>query len=140
MLRMEETIDRVLIHPGEVVPVAEVPEEFRPFVGVYIANFASFENERFEWAVKGGKLALDIPSQMVFELLGRGRGRQSPVRRPSRSRCRSTWARTGRPTRCRSTRAGCRSMCRGEVVGGVEQSKAGEAPCGGARLGVRAVP
>jgi CubicO group peptidase (beta-lactamase class C family) len=70
VLRMEETIDRVLIHPGEVAPVAEVPEEFRPFVGVYIANFASFENERFEVLVKGGKLALDIPSQMVFELLG----------------------------------------------------------------------
>lgn len=68
-LRIEEVIDGLLIHPGEEVATAEVPEHLRPFAGVYIANFANFDNERFEVLVKDGKLALDIPSQMVFELL-----------------------------------------------------------------------
>jgi hypothetical protein len=68
VLRIEEAIDRLLIHPGEET-AAEIPEQLKPLVGVYIANFANYENERFEVLVKDGKLALDIPSQMVFELL-----------------------------------------------------------------------
>ena len=71
VLRLEETIDRLVLHPGEATEKAAVPEQFKPYVGTYIANFASFENERFEVISKNGKLALDIPSQMVFELLER---------------------------------------------------------------------
>ncbi|HZW11121.1 MAG TPA: serine hydrolase domain-containing protein [Phycisphaerales bacterium] len=67
-LRIEEAIDRLLIHPGEAA-VAEIPEHLKPLIGVYLANFANYDNERFEVLIKGGKLALDIPSQMVFELL-----------------------------------------------------------------------
>jgi len=69
VLRFEEAVDRLLIHPGESPAAAETPDRFRPYLGVYIANFASFENERFEVLVRNGKLSLDIPSQMVFELL-----------------------------------------------------------------------
>lgn len=72
VLRMEEPIDRLLIHAGEDGPVVETPERYQPFVGVYIANFGPFENERFEVLAKQGKLALDIPSQMVFELRDAG--------------------------------------------------------------------
>lgn len=69
VLRFEPAIDRLLIHPGESLGEAATPERLKPYLGVYMANFASFENERFEVVVKDGKLALDIPSQMVFELL-----------------------------------------------------------------------
>jgi CubicO group peptidase (beta-lactamase class C family) len=69
VLRLEKEIDRLLIHPGEALPEVEVPDAFKPFVGVYIANFATFQDERFTVLVKDGKLALDIPSQLTFELL-----------------------------------------------------------------------
>lgn len=67
VLRLEEHIDRLLLHPGE--GGEEVPGELAPHIGVYIANFGSFENERFEVRVRDGRLVLDIPSQMVFDLL-----------------------------------------------------------------------
>jgi len=66
-LRLEDHIDRLLLHPGEGGD--EVPEELAPYLGVYIANFGSFENEHFEVRVRNGRLTLDIPSQMVFDLL-----------------------------------------------------------------------
>lgn len=69
VLRIEEHIDSLILHPDRVKTVAEVPDEFKPFVGTYIANFGPFRNEEFTVQMKNGKLALDIPSQMVFELL-----------------------------------------------------------------------
>jgi CubicO group peptidase (beta-lactamase class C family) len=69
LLRVEEAIERLLLHPEAAVAAAEIPEMFKPMVGTYIANFAAFRNEEFEVLVKNGKLALDIPSQMVFELI-----------------------------------------------------------------------
>ena len=35
---------------------------------MYIANFAHFVNEPFTVTIKNGRLAVDIPSQLVFEL------------------------------------------------------------------------
>jgi CubicO group peptidase (beta-lactamase class C family) len=69
VLRLESAIDRLLVHPGEAAEVVEIPEEFKPYIGIYIANFAAFENEEFTVLYKKGTLALDIPSQMVYELL-----------------------------------------------------------------------
>ncbi|MCA9298436.1 MAG: beta-lactamase family protein, partial [Phycisphaerales bacterium] len=45
VLRFEEQIDRLLLHPDRAE--APVPDEFRPYLGTYIANFASFRNESF---------------------------------------------------------------------------------------------
>ena len=66
-LRLEEAIERLLLHPEAAT--AETPERFVPMVGTYIANFATYRDEAFEVLVRNGKLALDIPSQMVFELI-----------------------------------------------------------------------
>ncbi len=69
VLKLEESIDRLIMHPGEDTAAAEVPESLRPYVGMFVANFASFDNEEFEVRVRDGKLVLDIPSQIPFELL-----------------------------------------------------------------------
>lgn len=68
-LRIEEAIERLLLHPGAAVGAAETPERFKPMIGTYIANFATYRNEEFRVLVKNGKLVLDIPSQMTFELI-----------------------------------------------------------------------
>lgn len=69
VLRLEDPIERLILHPEQAAANATVPEEVRPLLGTYIANFAAFENEPFEVLYRNGKLALDIPSQMVFELM-----------------------------------------------------------------------
>jgi CubicO group peptidase (beta-lactamase class C family) len=69
--RLQAAIDRLLIHPGEeIVQTAgtEVPERFKPYLGVYVANFANFRDEEITVKVHNGRLALDVPSQIVFEL------------------------------------------------------------------------
>ena len=40
----------------------------KPLVGTYYANFGPFKNTPFQVVFRCGKLALDIPSQLVFEL------------------------------------------------------------------------
>ena len=47
---------------------AEVPEQYRPYVGKYIANFGPFQNAAFMVKVQNDHLAVDVPGQMVFEL------------------------------------------------------------------------
>jgi CubicO group peptidase (beta-lactamase class C family) len=68
-LRIEEAIERLLLHPEGAAAAAATPEKFSPMIGTYIANFATYRNEEFRVLVKNGKLALDIPSQMAFELI-----------------------------------------------------------------------
>ena len=70
-LRLEADVNRLIINPGETES-EEIPERYREFLGTYMANFAAFENEAFEVLVKNGKLHLDIPSQLVFELVDAG--------------------------------------------------------------------
>ncbi len=43
-------------------------EDFGLYLGKYIANFAAFSNEVFTVLERNGHLALDIPSQMVYDL------------------------------------------------------------------------
>ncbi len=70
VLRLEDHIDDLLIHPGEARAAAsETPAALAEYVGTYIADFGPFDNERFEVVAKEGGLALDVPSQMVFDLL-----------------------------------------------------------------------
>jgi hypothetical protein len=38
------------------------------YVGKYIANFGTFEDEEFTVLVQNGRLAVDVPGQMVYEL------------------------------------------------------------------------
>lgn len=69
VLRIEEVIDRVLIAPEAYGGTDEVPAELEPFLGTYLADYASHMKEDFEVLVKRGKLVLDVPSQMAFELV-----------------------------------------------------------------------
>jgi len=44
-------------------------EDFKPFVGEYLANFASFKDDVFEVLItEQGTLAVDVPGQMIYEL------------------------------------------------------------------------
>ncbi len=71
-LRLEDAIDRLLLHPERAAFPEAIPERFKPMIGAYVANFATFRNEEFRVLMKNDRLALDIPSQMVFELLEPG--------------------------------------------------------------------
>ncbi|MHC5537949.1 serine hydrolase domain-containing protein [Singulisphaera rosea] len=64
-VRLETTIqDALLKREG----TGEVPDELKPLIGTYTANFGPFKNTPFQVLFRCGKLALDIPSQLVFEL------------------------------------------------------------------------
>jgi hypothetical protein len=41
----------------------------KPLLGTYYANFGPFKNAPFQVVFRRGKLALDIPSELVYELL-----------------------------------------------------------------------
>jgi len=43
-------------------------EDFSPYVGTYIGTFAHFKDGKFEVKVSNGKLAVDVPGQMLYEL------------------------------------------------------------------------
>lgn len=66
-LRIEEAIDRLVFNPG-MDNSESAPEELQPYLGTYLANFGDFENEEFVVRFRNGKLVLDIPSQLAFEL------------------------------------------------------------------------
>ncbi len=40
----------------------------KPLLGTYYANFGPFKNAPFQVVFRCGKLALDIPSELVYEL------------------------------------------------------------------------
>lgn len=64
-IRLETTIQEALLQPGDA---AEVPDEMKPLIGTYFANFGSFKNTPFQVVFRCGKLALDIPGDLVHEL------------------------------------------------------------------------
>ncbi len=43
-------------------------EDFTPYLGKYVANFGPFKDARFTVQIADGKLAIDVPGQMVYEL------------------------------------------------------------------------
>ncbi|HEX9793156.1 MAG TPA: serine hydrolase domain-containing protein [Planctomycetota bacterium] len=43
-------------------------QDLEPYVGTYIANFASFSDAPFEVLIKDGRLAVDVPGQTTYEL------------------------------------------------------------------------
>jgi CubicO group peptidase (beta-lactamase class C family) len=68
VLRLEEEIDRLLVHPERAASAAEMPAEYKPYLGTYVANFGPFRDVEFTVLFKSGHLAVDIPGQLVFEL------------------------------------------------------------------------
>src|SRR4029079_36698 len=64
-IRLETTIQDALVRREGT---GEVPEVMKPLIGTYYANFGPFKSARFQVVFRCGKLAPDIPSQLVFEL------------------------------------------------------------------------
>ena len=69
VLRLEEDIDRLLITPEAWDVEAEVPGELQPFLGTYVADWGNHMKEEFVVDHRSGRFTLDVPSQMVFELV-----------------------------------------------------------------------
>jgi CubicO group peptidase (beta-lactamase class C family) len=53
---------------GELPPVASGVVDLKPYVGRYIANFASFSNEVFTISERKGRLVFDMPSKLESPL------------------------------------------------------------------------
>jgi CubicO group peptidase (beta-lactamase class C family) len=53
---------------GELPPAAKDPVDLKPYLGHYIANFATFSNEVFTISERNGRLVLDIPSRLESAL------------------------------------------------------------------------
>ncbi len=53
---------------GELPPAANGIGDLKPYLGRYIANFATFSNEVFTISERNGRLVLDIPSQLESAL------------------------------------------------------------------------
>lgn len=65
MMRLETTIQDALLMGVET---GETPDEMKPLIGTYSASFGTFKNTPFRVAFRCGKLALDIPGDLVYEL------------------------------------------------------------------------
>jgi hypothetical protein len=65
MIRLETTIQDALLQPEGA---GEVPDEMKPLIGTYYANFGPFTDTPFQVVFRCGKLALDVPSELVNEL------------------------------------------------------------------------
>ena len=53
---------------GELPPTARDVGDLKPYLGRYIANFASFSNEVFTISERNGRLVLDMPSKLESAL------------------------------------------------------------------------
>lgn len=68
VLRLEEEIDRLLIQPAAYAGDPPVPAELAPLLGRYVADWGGHMNEEFEVRWRDGQLALDVPSELIYEL------------------------------------------------------------------------
>ena len=67
-IKLESMIDELLIHPELAEMNVAAREQYADYLGSYTANFGSFRNTEFTVTVQNGRLAVDIPNQLVFEL------------------------------------------------------------------------
>lgn len=65
-IRLETTIQDALVHREGS---GEVPDRMKPLIGTYYANFGPFKNAPFQVVFRCGKLAMDIPGELVYELM-----------------------------------------------------------------------
>ncbi len=64
-IRLETTIQDALLQQNGT---EEAPDELKPLINTYYANFAGFKNTPFQVKFLCGKLALDIPGDLIYEL------------------------------------------------------------------------
>ncbi|MBL8842272.1 MAG: beta-lactamase family protein [Planctomycetes bacterium] len=67
-LRLEESIDRLLIAPEAYANAPAAPAELAPLLGSYVADWGSHMDEEFTVRWRNGQLALDVPTELVYEL------------------------------------------------------------------------
>jgi len=67
-IKLESKIDELLIHPELEELNDRVREQYAKYLGSYTANYGPFRNAEFVVTVQNGRLALDVPNQLVFEL------------------------------------------------------------------------
>jgi hypothetical protein len=68
-IKLETKIDELLIHP-EITELNDIArEKYDKYLGTYLANFGPFRNSEFTVTIQNGGLAVDIPNQLVFELV-----------------------------------------------------------------------
>jgi hypothetical protein len=67
-IKLESKIDELLIHPELKELNDQAREQYAKYLGSYTANYGPFRNTEFVVTVQNGRLALDIPNQLVFEL------------------------------------------------------------------------
>jgi CubicO group peptidase (beta-lactamase class C family) len=67
-IALEDEIDRLLIHPDR--QEVEVPEELKPYLGTYTALSGPLMYKEFEILVQNGRLAVNLPDQIVVGLEG----------------------------------------------------------------------
>lgn len=57
-----------LLGEWEVDGISSEPEQYEKYTGEYVANFGSFENVEFTVLMQNNRLAVDVPTQAVYEL------------------------------------------------------------------------
>jgi CubicO group peptidase (beta-lactamase class C family) len=67
-MKLESKIDELLIHPELEELNNQAREQYASYLGSYTANYGPFVNAEFVVTVQNGRLAVDIPNQIVYEL------------------------------------------------------------------------
>ncbi len=65
-IRIETMIQDALLYRDGT---GEVPDEMKPLIGTYYANFGPFKDAPFRALFRCGKLAMDIPGDLTYELM-----------------------------------------------------------------------
>jgi CubicO group peptidase (beta-lactamase class C family) len=66
VIRFESIISRELLKTA--ADNTPIPIDWKPYLGTYFATFAHYKNTPFRVLYQNGRLALDIPDQLIFEL------------------------------------------------------------------------
>jgi plasmid maintenance system killer protein len=67
-IKLESKIDELLIHPELEELNNQVREQYASYLGSYTANYGPFRNAEVVVTVQNGRLAVDMPNQLVYEL------------------------------------------------------------------------
>jgi CubicO group peptidase (beta-lactamase class C family) len=66
---LEGDLYRLLIDPSAEFATEEIPKDLKPYLGSYVATSGPLMFRPFEILVQNGKLAVNVPEQIVVELL-----------------------------------------------------------------------
>jgi CubicO group peptidase (beta-lactamase class C family) len=66
---LEGDLYRLFVDPDAQLATDEIPEDLQPYLGSYVATSGPLMYRPFEILVQNGKLAVNVPEQIVVELL-----------------------------------------------------------------------